>query len=95
VPECDSIPEYNFREPLKTDPIGRELTIPGPGEEVMSTVGNILDRRRFMSMVREYYSLRGWDPETGLPRAETLAALGLDDLATSFLAKEKGFDNAH
>ncbi len=95
VPESDSIPEYNFREPLETDPIGRELTIPGPGEEVMSTAGNILDRQRFMSMLREYYCLRGWDPETGLPRAETLAALGLDDLATNFLVKESGFDNAH
>ena len=95
TPESDSIPEYNFREPLETDPIGRELTIPGPGEEVMGTAGNILDRERFMGMLREYYSLRGWDPETGLPRSETLAALGLEDLATSFLAKGTGFDNAH
>jgi aldehyde:ferredoxin oxidoreductase len=32
-------------------------------------------------MLREYYRLRGWDEATGLPRAATLAALGIDDLA--------------
>jgi aldehyde:ferredoxin oxidoreductase len=93
VPESDSIPEYNFTEPLTTDPIGRELVIPGPGEGVMSTVGNILDRERFMGLLKEYYRLRGWDSETGLPRAETLEALGLGDLATTFLAKETECEN--
>jgi aldehyde:ferredoxin oxidoreductase len=89
VPESDLIPEYNFTEPFTTDPIGRELVIPGPGEEVVSTVGNILDREKFMGMLKEYYNLRGWNPETGLPHAETLTALGLDDLAESF-TKEAG-----
>ncbi len=28
----------------------------------------------------EYYEARGWDPETGMPTAETLEALGLSDL---------------
>ena len=32
------------------------------------------------AMQKEYYRLRGWDEETGLPRAETLIALGLDEL---------------
>jgi aldehyde:ferredoxin oxidoreductase len=93
VPESDSIPEYNFTEPLTTDPIGRELVIPGPGEGVMSTVENILDRDSFISMFKEYYRLRGWDSETGLPHPETLTALGLGDLATTFLAKETECEN--
>jgi aldehyde:ferredoxin oxidoreductase len=93
VPESDFISEYNFTEPLTTDPIGRELVIPGPGEEVTSTVGNILDRERFKSMLKEYYRLRGWDPETGLPHAETLTTLGLSDLVTTFLAKETECEN--
>jgi len=31
-------------------------------------------------MLKEYYRLRGWDEETGLPFAETLIVLGLNDL---------------
>jgi aldehyde:ferredoxin oxidoreductase len=88
APESDSISEYNFTEPFETDPIGRKLIIPGPGEEIISTVGNILDPERFKSVLKEYYRLRGWDPETGVPYAETLAALGLEDLAPIFLPKE-------
>jgi len=34
--------------------------------------------------LKEYYRLRGWDEETGLPKAECLAALGLDDLVSTF-----------
>lgn len=88
VPESDSIPEYNFKEPFKTDLIGRELIIPGRGDEAVSTAGNLLDQEEFRNMLKEYYGLRGWDPETGLPRAETLEALELDDLASGFLVKE-------
>jgi hypothetical protein len=29
----------------------------------------------------EFYRLRGWDPETGLQKEETLVNLGLGDLA--------------
>ncbi len=39
------------------------------------------------TMLREYYEVRGWDPETGRPRSETLRRLGLafvaDDLERS------------
>jgi aldehyde:ferredoxin oxidoreductase len=38
-------------------------------------------------MLREYYEVRGWDPETGRPKPETLRRLGLafaaDDLERS------------
>ena len=88
VPESDSIPEYNFQEPLGTDILGRELMIPGPGGEAISTAENVLDRDRFKDMLKAYYGLRGWDQETGLPHADTLGALDLDDVASSLLAKE-------
>lgn len=88
VPESDSIPEYNFTEPLKTDPLGRELLIPGPEDEVISTMGNVLDREQFKIMLKDYYQLRGWDSVTGLPRADTLLALGLDELAQGFLSEK-------
>jgi len=81
VPEADFPLEFNFTEPLGTDPFGRPMIVPGPGEEPVNATGNTLDRERFKSMLKEYYRLRGWGEETGLPRADTLAALGLDDVA--------------
>lgn len=53
--------------------------MPGPGDEAVSFKGNKLDRNKFRKLLREYYSLRGWDEETGLPRAGTLTALGLNE----------------
>ena len=54
---------------------------PGPGEEPLSTKGNVLDRKKFEEMREEFYELRGWDPETGLQRVETLEGLDLSDVA--------------
>jgi aldehyde:ferredoxin oxidoreductase len=39
--------------------------------------GKSLDREKFKEMIDEYYELHGWD-ENGVPRPETLEALGLD-----------------
>ncbi len=77
VPADDFPPEVNFTEPLKpTVP----LMVPGPGEKPVNAAGKVLDRDKFTDMLRGYYRLRGWDEETGIPRAETLSALGLNDL---------------
>ncbi len=84
VPEDDFPLELNFTEPIQANEMGQPIMVPGPGEEAVDTTGNILDRKKFMSMLKEYYSLRGWDEATGLPHMETLASLGLDDLAPSF-----------
>ncbi|HEY72730.1 MAG: aldehyde ferredoxin oxidoreductase [Chloroflexi bacterium] len=40
--------------------------------------GKSIDRERFSQMIGEYYELHGWD-ENGVPRPETLEALGLGD----------------
>ncbi len=85
VPQSDFPPEYNFTEPLGTDPFGQPVIVPGPGKEPVDATGKILDRDRFISMLKEYYRLRGWDEKTGLPRAETLEALGLDDVVPKLL----------
>jgi aldehyde:ferredoxin oxidoreductase len=80
VPEADFPPDYNFTEPLPTSSeFGVEM-VPGPGDEPVRVIGNVLDRDKFTAMLKEYYRLRGWDEDTGLPRAETLAALGIADL---------------
>jgi aldehyde:ferredoxin oxidoreductase len=57
-----------------------QMMVPGPGDEPVSVVGKVLDRDKFTGILKEYYRLRGWDEETGLPRKETLSALGLNDL---------------
>ncbi len=79
VPEADYPLEINFTEPLRATHESNVTTVPGPNDEAVSYIGNMLDRDKFKSMLKEYYRLRGWDEETGLPRSETLAALGLDD----------------
>ena len=41
-------------------------------------------------MKEEYYQLRGWDKETGVPTKEKLTELGLEDAAADLL---KGFES--
>jgi aldehyde:ferredoxin oxidoreductase len=84
VPEDDFPLEFNFMEPLKLNARGEKIMVPGPGDEVVDATGKILDRDKFTEMLKEYYDLRGWDRETGIPRVETLAAIGLDDLIPVF-----------
>jgi len=84
VTETDFPLEFNFTEPIQTGPRGQKMMVPGPGEEAVDVTGNTLDRAKFISMLKEYYRLRGWDEKTGLPRPETLIDLGLDDLIPGF-----------
>jgi aldehyde:ferredoxin oxidoreductase len=74
---------WDFTEPLQTIPNFEIMIVPGPDEEAVNVRGKILDRDRFANILKEYYRLRGWDEETGLPKAETLASLGLDDLVST------------
>jgi aldehyde:ferredoxin oxidoreductase len=81
VPEADFPPEYNFTEPLPSNTEFGIERVPGPGDELVLVIGNVLDRDKFTAMLKEYYNLRGWDEETGIPRTETLATLGMDDVS--------------
>jgi aldehyde:ferredoxin oxidoreductase len=85
--ESDVPPERNFTEPFTVDSLGRELTVPGPSGDEVTTKGNKLDWDQFKAMREEYYHLRGWNPETGFSLPETLARLQLSDLATVFPGK--------
>ncbi|MFA5307940.1 MAG: aldehyde ferredoxin oxidoreductase N-terminal domain-containing protein [Dehalococcoidales bacterium] len=80
TPAADYPMDFIFTEPQRGMP-GAGIMVPGPGDSAVDMVGNKLDRDKFTAMLKEYYTLRGWDEETGLPRAETLAALGLGDMA--------------
>jgi aldehyde:ferredoxin oxidoreductase len=50
-------------------------------------VGLGLDRVKFAALLDEFYALRGWDPQSGRPTSEKLAALGLDDVAAELSAR--------
>jgi aldehyde:ferredoxin oxidoreductase len=84
IPEADYPPEFNFTQPLQTDSRGQPVMVPGPGDEIVAASGKMLDRAKFTNMLKEYYRLRGWDEETGLPEPETLESLGLNDLGPVF-----------
>jgi aldehyde:ferredoxin oxidoreductase len=84
VPEDDFPHEFNFAEPLGASSHGRKMLVPGPRDETVDATGKTLDKARFTRILKEYYSLRGWDEETGQPLPETLAALGLDELMPVF-----------
>ena len=62
--EEDSLPRRLFEEPISD----------GPRQ------GERIDPDEFHRMRREYYLLRGWDPDTGVPTKEILYMLGLDQL---------------
>jgi aldehyde:ferredoxin oxidoreductase len=61
----DTLPPRIFEEPL---PSGMAK-------------GKFLPREDFEKMRREYYKLRGWNPETGIPTYERLKRLSLENVA--------------
>jgi aldehyde:ferredoxin oxidoreductase len=77
TPEADYPMEFNFTEPLKSMAVS--IMVPGPGDSAVDMTGNKLDKGKYTAMLKEYYRLRGWDEETGLPLPGTLAELGLAD----------------
>jgi aldehyde:ferredoxin oxidoreductase len=64
-------------------------TLPRKAFKIANEEGHLLDPEKFELMKSEYYELRGWDPETGVPTEESLVALGLEDIAIARNAKSK------
>jgi len=63
--KMDTIPELFFSEPIQDGP----------------RKGLKINRTKFEKMKEDYYELRGWDIETGIPTKQTLEKLGLKDVA--------------
>ena len=78
--EDDVVEAFNFTDPVNAVFMNPAVIVPGPGDEVVSRKGRTLDRDVFNEMRREFYTIRGWDPETGLQKSETLDRLDLSDL---------------
>jgi aldehyde:ferredoxin oxidoreductase len=43
--------------------------------------GSSIDKDKFAKMLEDYYVMRGWDKETGVPTQERLRALGISEVA--------------
>jgi aldehyde:ferredoxin oxidoreductase len=65
---------------IATEPIQKGLP---------SQIGLALDMEKFSKMLDEYYQLRGWDVETGIPTKEKLHELGLDYIAKDLQKRNK------
>lgn len=76
----DVASEVNFTVPLQTDQLNPKLLVPGPSEDPVCLKGNILERSKFEEIREEFYELRGWDPQKGLQKTDTLVRLGLSDI---------------
>jgi len=85
----DRLLEYFFTEPLRQGELfyNPECLAPGKDGETISKIGATVDRDKFEGMKTEYYGLRGWDAETGLPTKARLAELHLNDVAADLAGR--------
>ena len=79
----DRLLDYLHTEPLKKGDIffNPECLVPGKDGKSISKIGVVVERAEFEKMKDEYYELRGWDVESGLPTKAKLKELGLGDVA--------------
>ena len=77
----DRLPDHWFQMPLEKSFMNPDLLVPGPDGEPVSRRGTVLDREQINQLADEYYRLRGWDVESGLPTGAKLVSLGLSDVA--------------
>ncbi len=67
----DTVGEYHFKVPETEVPPWEVKRDPPP----------VADKEKFHAMRDEFYSLRGWDGETGIPKRSTFGSLDLGDVA--------------
>ncbi|MFC2033603.1 aldehyde ferredoxin oxidoreductase N-terminal domain-containing protein [Chloroflexota bacterium] len=78
--EIDTLPEVWYHEPVKEAFMNPEMLVPDKYGKPISREGSILDKSQFESMKKEYYQIRGWHTDTGLPTEAKLAEIGLEDI---------------
>ena len=89
----DRLNEFNFTMTFEEEPgffavFNPEYMLPGPGGELITRKGTVVERDKFEKMMDEYYIIRGWDVKTGLQKGERLEALGLSDIVPEM--KQRG-----
>jgi aldehyde:ferredoxin oxidoreductase len=73
----DSLPDFCYDIPLQEQVVNPEMLVPAKNGEPISRKGSVVDREAFEQMKDEYYRLREWDVQTGLPPIERLKDFGL------------------
>ncbi len=86
----DHLVEHMYTEPLEQGSVfyNPDALMPGPGGKIISKLGCVVDRQAFDNLLGEYYQLRGWNTDSGLPTPATLKRLGLDDVAVDLKVQE-------
>lgn len=83
----DRLLDYLHDEPLEVVFFDPDCIVPGKNGQVVSRKGARLDRADFENLKSEYYELRGWDVESGLPTEKKLKELELGDVAVDLKAR--------
>jgi len=84
----DRLMDYLHEEPLEFVFFNPDCIVPGKNGEVVSRKGAKVDRADFENLKNEYYGLRGWDIESGLPTEKKLHELGLNDVAADLKSRD-------
>ena len=83
----DRLLDYLHDEPLQYSHRFRHCLVPGRNGEIVSREGARIERGDFEKLKSEYYALRGWNIESGLPAERTLEELELGDIAIDLKAR--------
>jgi aldehyde:ferredoxin oxidoreductase len=85
----DRLLDYLHEEPLESVYWSADCLVPDKNGEVVSRKGSVVDRNEFENLKSEYYTLRGWDVESGTPSRSKLADLDLNDIANEMSGLKK------
>lgn len=77
----DFLPDEFHSRPLETHVADPDCVVPGPEGKEVSMIGAKIDSIVFVSLLEEFYELRGWDTVTGLQTRMLLEQLHLKDIA--------------
>ncbi|MEX1300246.1 MAG: aldehyde ferredoxin oxidoreductase N-terminal domain-containing protein [Desulfotignum sp.] len=72
IPADDDVAPFNYTEPVQTVFMNPDVLVPGPGDQALTRKGMTLGKEEFAAMRREFYQLRGWDPDTGIQPPDIL-----------------------
>lgn len=84
----DKIMDYLHEEPLQDVFFNPDCLVPGTDGEVVSRKGARIERADFEKLKGEYYGLRGWDADSGLPTEAKLSELELNDIAADLKIRD-------
>jgi len=83
----DRLLDYLHEEPLQNVFFNPDCIVPGRNGEIVSRKGKKIEREDFENLKSEYYELRGWDVESGLPTESKFQELELGDVAGDLKAR--------